>query len=62
MNLNLSKLREIVEDRGVCRAAVHGVTKSLTQLSNWTTQQQDGMSKVENEWAEDSFPQYLDDR
>ena len=53
MNLNLSKLREIVEDRGVCRAAVHGVTKSLTQLSNWTTQQQDGMSKVENEWVDE---------
>ena len=59
MNLNLSKLRETVEDRGVCSAAVHGVTKSLTQLSNWTTQQQDAMSKVENEWI---FPQYLDDR
>ena len=30
MDMNLSKLREIVEDRGVWHAAVHGVTKSWT--------------------------------
>ena len=30
MNMNLSKLWEIVEDRGACRAAVHGITKSWT--------------------------------
>ena len=34
MNVNLSKLWEIVKDRGACRAAVHGVTKSTIQLSN----------------------------
>ena len=28
MNMNLSKLQEIVEDRGAWRATVHGVTKS----------------------------------
>ena len=33
---SLSKLREIVKDREACRAAVHGVTKSWTQLSDWT--------------------------
>ena len=32
MEMNLSKLREIVEDRGAWRAAVHGVTNSQTQL------------------------------
>ena len=32
-----SKLREIVKDREAWRAAVHGVTKSQTQLSDWTT-------------------------
>ena len=37
MDLNLSKLQEIVEDRGAWRAAVHVVTKSRTQVSNWTT-------------------------
>ena len=37
MNMNLSKLQEIVEDRGAWHAAVHGVEKSCTQLSDWTT-------------------------
>ena len=31
---NLSKLWEIVEDKGAWHAAVHGVTKSQTQLIN----------------------------
>ena len=30
MNMNFSKLREIVKDREVWRAADHGVTKSRT--------------------------------
>ena len=34
IDMNLSKLWEIVEDRGAWPAAVHGVTKSQTQLSN----------------------------
>ena len=34
MDMNLSKLREIVKDRETWCAAVHGVTKSGTQLSN----------------------------
>ena len=34
MDMNLSKLQEIVEDRGAWNAAVHGVTKSQTQLSD----------------------------
>ena len=37
MDINLSKLREIVKDRGPSHAKVHGVTKSGTWLSNWTT-------------------------
>ena len=37
MNLNLSKLWEIVEDRGDWCAAVHGVAKSQTKLSYCTT-------------------------
>ena len=36
MDMNLSKLREIMKDRGTWRAAVHGVAKSWTQLSDWT--------------------------
>ena len=34
MDMNLSKLWEIVEDLGAWRAAVQGVEKSRTQLSN----------------------------
>ena len=34
MDLNVSKLREIVKDREAWHAAVHGVTKSRTRLSN----------------------------
>ena len=34
MNMNLSKLQEILEDREVWHAAVHAVAKSWTQLSN----------------------------
>ena len=37
MNMNLSKLWEIVKDREAWHAAVHGVTKIWTQLSDWTT-------------------------
>ena len=36
MEMNLSKLQEIVEDREVWHAAVYGVTKSQTQLSYQT--------------------------
>ena len=34
MNMKLSKLWEIVKDREAWCAAVHGVTKNWTQLSN----------------------------
>ena len=34
MDMNLSKLQERVEDRGVWRAAVYGVEKSWTRLIN----------------------------
>ena len=34
IDMSLSKLRELVKDREVWRAAVYGVTKSQTGLSN----------------------------
>ena len=35
--MSFSKLRDIMMDRESRHAAVHGVTKSQTRLSNWTT-------------------------
>ena len=37
MDMSLSKLQGIMKDREACHAAVHGVTKTQAQLSNWTT-------------------------
>ena len=45
MDMSLSKLQEIVKDREAWYAAVHGVAKSQTQLSDWKT-----LLKWEHPW------------
>ena len=36
IDMNLSELQELVMDREAWRAAIHGVAKSQTRLSDWT--------------------------
>ena len=45
MDMSLSKLQEMVKNTEAWHAAVHGVTKSQTRLSDWTTTTSKGANK-----------------
>ena len=44
-DMSLSKLQEIVKNREVWHAIVHGVTKSRTQLNDWTKENKTKQNK-----------------
>ena len=46
MDMNLSKLQELEEDREAWHAVVQGITKSRTRLSDWLTETPKGTSLV----------------
>ena len=51
MDMNLSRLREMVKDRESWRAAVHGVAKSWTGLSNRTTTWYEALTHWKRPWC-----------
>ena len=64
VDVNLSKLKEIVKDREAGRTEVHGVAKSQTRLSDWTTTHcqiffQNGITKLNSHQQCERFTVHL---
>ena len=56
MGMSLSKLPELVMDRETWRAAVHGVAKSWTRLSDWTTELNELRRKLNIHFSQNRVP------
>ena len=51
MDMNLGKLQKMLRDREAWRAAVHGVAKSQTRLSDGTTSTTSIFAREHSSWA-----------
>ena len=51
LDMSSNELRELVMDREAWRAAVHGVSKSWTQLSDWTTDLKHSLDYLDLMWC-----------
>ena len=60
MHMSLGELRESVMDREAWRAAIHGVTKSQTQPSNWTELMHSRINSQNVEATQMSFDRWMD--